>query len=74
VLLDDNTVSITDLDRCAENMDSSSDHESAHAKHLLLLIDHLKHTYAFCANACGINMATRLEKRPKKVIRNMTVL
>ena len=27
-------------------MDSSSDHESAHAEHLLLLIDHLKHTYA----------------------------
>jgi hypothetical protein len=27
-------------------MDSSSDHESAHAKHLLLLIDHLKYTYA----------------------------
>ena len=27
-------------------MDSSSDHESAHAEHLLLLIDHLKHAYA----------------------------
>ena len=27
-------------------MDSSSDHESTHAKHLLLLIDHLKHAYA----------------------------
>jgi hypothetical protein len=26
-------------------MDSSSDHESAHAKHLLLLIEHLKHKY-----------------------------
>ncbi|GAB0139074.1 hypothetical protein EsDP_00007290 [Epichloe bromicola] len=37
---------LPELDRCAENMDSSSDHESAHAKHLLLLIDHLKHTYA----------------------------
>ncbi|KAJ5873293.1 ATPase AAA-type core [Penicillium solitum] len=37
---------LPELDRCAENMDSSSDHESAHAKHLLLLIDHLKHAYA----------------------------
>ncbi|CAG8022568.1 unnamed protein product, partial [Penicillium salamii] len=37
---------LPELDRCAENMDSSSDHESAHAEHLLLLIDHLKHAYA----------------------------
>ncbi|KAJ5830859.1 Spastin [Penicillium chrysogenum] len=36
---------LPELDRCAENMDSSSDHESAHAKHLLLLIEHLKHKY-----------------------------
>ena len=27
-------------------MDSSLDHESAHAEHLLLLINHLKHVYA----------------------------
>ncbi|CAP79317.1 Pc17g00300 [Penicillium rubens Wisconsin 54-1255] len=37
---------LPELDRCAENMDSSSGHESAHAEHLLLLIDHLKHAYA----------------------------
>ncbi|KAI2735150.1 hypothetical protein DTO013E5_9491 [Penicillium roqueforti] len=37
---------LPELDRCAENMDSSSDHESAHAEHLLLLINHLKHAYA----------------------------
>ncbi|KAJ6004567.1 ATPase AAA-type core [Penicillium canescens] len=36
---------LPELDRCAENMDSSSDHGSAHAEHLLL-IDHLKHVYA----------------------------
>ncbi|OQD95766.1 hypothetical protein PENVUL_c105G04986 [Penicillium vulpinum] len=36
---------LPELDRCAENMDSNSDHESAHAEHLLLLIDHLKHAY-----------------------------
>ncbi|KAJ5253811.1 hypothetical protein N7524_010991 [Penicillium chrysogenum] len=36
---------LPELDRCAENMDSSLDHRSAHAEHLLL-IDHLKHVYA----------------------------
>ncbi|OQE69864.1 hypothetical protein PENNAL_c0126G04017 [Penicillium nalgiovense] len=36
---------LPELDRYAENMDSSSDHESAHAEHLLLLIEHLKHAY-----------------------------
>ncbi|KAJ5257471.1 hypothetical protein N7524_009027 [Penicillium chrysogenum] len=36
---------LPELDRCVENMDSSSDYESAHAKHLLLLIEHLKHKY-----------------------------
>ncbi|KAK9847085.1 AAA+ ATPase domain [Penicillium brevicompactum] len=37
---------LPELDRCAENMDSNSDHESAHAEHLLMLIDHLKLAYA----------------------------
>ncbi|KAJ5277642.1 hypothetical protein N7524_003795 [Penicillium chrysogenum] len=36
---------LPELDRCAENMDSSSDNKSAHTEHLLLLIDHLKHTH-----------------------------
>ncbi|KAI3226519.1 hypothetical protein DTO012A9_5567 [Penicillium roqueforti] len=36
---------LPELDRYTENMDSSSDNKSAHAEHLLLLIDHLKHTY-----------------------------
>ncbi|KAI1829405.1 hypothetical protein CBS147337_9800 [Penicillium roqueforti] len=37
---------LPELDRCAENMDSSSDHGLARAEHLLLLIDHLKHAYS----------------------------
>ncbi|OKP09742.1 hypothetical protein PENSUB_4871 [Penicillium subrubescens] len=37
---------LPELDRCAENIDNSSDHDSAHAKHLRLLIEHLKHAYA----------------------------
>ncbi|KAJ5454033.1 uncharacterized protein N7458_004989 [Penicillium daleae] len=37
---------LPELDRCAENIDNSSDHDSAHAEHLRLLIDHLKHAYA----------------------------
>ncbi|CAG8107633.1 unnamed protein product [Penicillium nalgiovense] len=37
---------LPELDRCAKNMDSSSDNGSAHTEHLLLLIDHLKHAYA----------------------------
>ncbi|KAJ6020105.1 hypothetical protein N7522_000180 [Penicillium canescens] len=37
---------LPELDRCAENMDNSSDHDSAHAEHLRLLIDHLKQAYA----------------------------
>ncbi|KAI2756919.1 hypothetical protein DTO013E5_44 [Penicillium roqueforti] len=36
---------LPELDRYTENMDSSSDNKSAHAEHLLLLIDHLKHTH-----------------------------
>ncbi|KAJ6039290.1 uncharacterized protein N7446_014038 [Penicillium canescens] len=36
---------LPELDRCAENMDNSSDHDSAHAEHLRLLIDHLKHAH-----------------------------
>ncbi|CAG7985873.1 unnamed protein product [Penicillium salamii] len=37
---------LPELDGYAEGMDINSDFESAHAEHLLLLIDHLKHTYA----------------------------
>ncbi|RAK99860.1 uncharacterized protein BO80DRAFT_477336 [Aspergillus ibericus CBS 121593] len=37
---------IPELDRCAKNMDNSSDHDSAHAEHLGLLINHLKLAYA----------------------------
>ncbi|KAJ6134492.1 hypothetical protein N7523_000814 [Penicillium sp. IBT 18751x] len=37
---------LPELDRCAENMDNSSDHDSVHAERLRLLIDHLKHAYA----------------------------
>ncbi|XRM42628.1 hypothetical protein ABZX51_005838 [Aspergillus tubingensis] len=37
---------LPELYRCAENMGNSSDHDSAHAEHLRLLIDHLKHAYA----------------------------
>ncbi|KAI2734361.1 hypothetical protein DTO013E5_10039 [Penicillium roqueforti] len=40
------TVLSSKLDRCAEKIDSNSDHESAHEEHLLLLIDHLKYAYA----------------------------
>ncbi|KAJ6019838.1 hypothetical protein N7522_000546 [Penicillium canescens] len=37
---------LPELDRCVENVDNSSDHDSAHAEHLRLLIDHLKQAYA----------------------------
>ncbi|KAJ5995791.1 hypothetical protein N7481_002768 [Penicillium waksmanii] len=36
---------LPELERCAENMNNSSDYESTHAQHLRLLIDPLKHTY-----------------------------
>ncbi|KAJ5991667.1 hypothetical protein N7522_011874 [Penicillium canescens] len=37
---------LPELDRCAENMDNGSDHDTARAEHLSLLIDHLKQAYA----------------------------
>ncbi|KAF3398203.1 hypothetical protein F1880_005613 [Penicillium rolfsii] len=37
---------LPELDRCVENTDNSSDHDSAHTEHLRLLVHHLKQAYA----------------------------
>ncbi|KAJ5544149.1 hypothetical protein N7494_005428 [Penicillium frequentans] len=37
---------LPELDRCVDNTNNSSDHNSAHAEHLHLLVDHLKQAYA----------------------------